>query len=128
MLRVTISIPDKTLLIAFILILWSLLKAILVTELPLTTKQMYFAEELYLRNTSVLLQIAQIGCFSVLSCFYCQGQPILKRKIPSNNKPLRKQSPSKISPAVARLLYRTVTTCALLFWRLAHCQFAVAGR
>ena len=26
----------------------------------------------------------------MLSCFYCQAQPILKRKTPSNNKPLRK--------------------------------------
>ena len=31
---------------------------------------------------------AVLGCYlCVISCFYCQAQPILKRKIPSNNKP-----------------------------------------
>ena len=33
------------------------------------------------------------------SCFYCQVQLILKCKIPSNNNPLRKYAPPKISPA-----------------------------
>ena len=40
--------------------------------------------------------LAVLGCFrSVLSCFYCEAQPISKRKIPSNNK---LESASKISP------------------------------
>ena len=39
------------------------------------------------------LVVAVLGCFhSVLHCFYL-AQPILKRKIPSNNKSLKMNTP-----------------------------------
>ena len=38
-----------------------------------------------------LLVLAVLSCYlRVLGCLYRQAKPILKRKIPSNNKPLRK--------------------------------------
>ena len=45
-------------------------------------------EKLYDHSIPLLLALALLGCFrNVSSCFYSQAQPILKRKIPSNNKP-----------------------------------------
>ena len=45
----------------------------------------------------MLVTLGRFLC--VLGCFCRQAQPILERKIPSNNKPLREQAPPKISPA-----------------------------